>query len=55
MFCCSKKKENKIYPLEDIFEPRPKSILKNNKKQNKKNKHKKTIKEKKIKKPKKKI
>ena len=47
MFCCSKKKENKIYPLEDIFEPRPKSILKNNKKQNKKNKQKKTIKEKK--------
>lgn len=32
MFCCSKKKENKIYPLEDIFEPRPKPILKNKKK-----------------------
>ena len=32
MFCCCKKKENKIHPLEDIFEPRPKSILKNNQK-----------------------
>tara|TARA_B100000989_G_C19517954_1_gene462652 strand:+ start:140 stop:661 length:522 start_codon:yes stop_codon:yes gene_type:complete len=30
--CCKKKKENKIHPLEDIFEPRPKSILKNNQK-----------------------
>ena len=36
MSCCKKKKENKVYPLEDIFEPRPKSILKNNQKRVKK-------------------
>ena len=42
MSCCfHKKKENKIHPLEDIFEPRPKSkpkpksILKNSKKKKK--------------------
>ena len=30
MSCCfHKKNKNKIHPLEDIFEPRPKSILKN--------------------------
>ena len=30
MSCCFKKnKENKVHPLEDIFEPRPESILKN--------------------------
>ena len=30
MSCCfHKKNKNKVHPLEDIFEPRPKSILKN--------------------------
>ena len=35
MSCCyfhKKNKENKVHPLEEIFEPRPKSILKNNQK-----------------------
>ena len=44
MSCCFKKnKANKVHPLEDIFEPRPESILKNKNKRIKRIKKKKYI------------